>query len=237
MKKGMLLGTVLFALAALCGCELVAIQGKGPVVAREYPVAGFSGIDASHAMKVVVTRGERFQVTVRIRQNLLPYVEVQKRGDVLYVGMQPGQNYTGADAEVRVVMPELRSFTLSGACEGILEGEWQVPDIQLSLSGATSLKGAVTAEDGKIDLSGASSVSLKGSARSLVAEASGASRLDMDAFTVDRLRVDLSGASRGSMRVVKSLDAEASGASSFDYTGDPAVERSDTSGASSINRR
>lgn len=237
MKKGMVLGIVLFALAALCGCELVAIQGKGPVVAREYSVAGFSGVDVSHAMKVVVTRGERFQVTVRIRQNLLPYVEVHKRGDILHVGMQSGHNYTGMDAEVRVVMPELRSFTLSGACEGILEGEWQVPDIQVTLSGATCLKGAVTAEDGKIEVSGASSVSLRGSAHSLVAEASGASRLEMRDFTVDRLRVELSGASHGEMQVVKSLDAEASGASSFDYTGDPAVERSDTSGASSINRK
>ncbi|MBP7866588.1 MAG: DUF2807 domain-containing protein [Acidobacteria bacterium] len=237
MKKGMLLGIVLFAMVLLSGCELVAIQGKGPVVAKEYPLAGFSGVDVSNAMKVVVKKGERFQVTVRIRQNLLPYLEVDKRGDVLHVGMQSGHNYSNLGAEVLVVMPELRSFTLSGACEGVLEGEWQVPDIQVSLSGASSLKGTVAAEDGKIEVSGASSVALNGSARSLVAEASGASRLDMRGFTVDRLRVELSGASHGEMQVVKSLDAEASGASSFDYTGDPSIERSDTSGASSINRR
>ena len=239
MKRGFLLSSALVLTIALSlsACHLNMVHGKGPMKAKDFDLAGFTGVEASSAMKVTIHKADRFKVSVSAQENLLPYVEAEKRGDVLCLRLKPEHSYTNLQVEAHVYMPELAFVGLSGACQGHLDGEWQAQDFKLELSGACSLDGAIAMEDGVMDISGASSVSLTGKARSLTAEASGASKLRMARFSVDRLTISLSGASSGEMQVEKVLDAEASGASSFEYTGNPEVKRTDTSGASDIDRK
>ncbi len=239
MKRGILLSSALIMMIVLSmsACHLNTIQGKGPMKAKEYDLAGFNGVEASSAMKVTIHKADRFKVSVSVQENLLPYVEVEKRGDVLYLGMKSGHSYSNMQVEANVYMPELAFVGLSGACQGHLDGEWLAQDFKMELSGACSLDGAIAMEDGVMDVSGASSVSLTGKARSLTVEASGACKLRMARFSADRLTISLSGASSGEMQVEKVLDAEASGASSFEYSGNPEVKRTETSGASDIDRK
>ncbi len=68
-------------------------------------------------------------------------------------------------------------------------------------------------------------------------EASGASKLDLSELTAATGTVELSGASRATMRVTDSIESvEASGASRLRYLGNPTLGHVESSGASRVAR-
>jgi hypothetical protein len=88
-----------------------------------------------------------------------------------------------------------------------------------------------------LSASGSSGLELSGSSDSVTAEVVGASEMDLGAFAVKDMEIDLSGASSGVVTVTGTLSASASGASDLVFQGDPSIRRSDTSGSSSITPR
>lgn len=93
----------------------------------------------------------------------------------------------------------------------------------------------IDAGDFAIDLAGASSFAGSGSVERLRLDLSGASRADAPGLTARFASATLSGASVARLRVVEALVANASGASLLEFFGDPTV-RADTSGASFVTR-
>jgi hypothetical protein len=109
-------------------------------------------------------------------------------------------------------------------------------DASFRLSGASFASGSVQVFDCEMDISGASTIAFVGSGNDLSADVSGASRLSLEGFKVNNARVDLSGASTGTVNLTGTLDASASGASHLRYVGDPTLGDIDTSSSSSVSR-
>ena len=89
--------------------------------------------------------------------------------------------------------------------------------------------------DFAIDLSGASSFAGSGSVERLRMDLSGASRVDAAGLTARFVTARLTGASVARLRVVDALVVTATGASLLEFYGDPMVQ-ADTSGASFVRR-
>ena len=93
----------------------------------------------------------------------------------------------------------------------------------------------VDAPDFAIDLSGASSFAGSGSVERLQLDLSGASRVDAPDLAARFVNARLTGASVARLRVVDALVVNVSGASLLEFYGDPSVQ-ADTSGASFVRR-
>ena len=85
-----------------------------------------------------------------------------------------------------------------------------------------------------LDLSGASRARLSGRATKLIAEGSGACKIEALALKTDRTFLDLSGVSQARVAVATELNADLSGASRVRYTGTPTRVTKDLSGGSSL---
>ena len=135
--------------------------------------------------------------TVRATAGTEPFVSIQ----------------TNADVFDRLLV-EVRGDTLFLGLE---------PDTRLQ---DTRLEATITAPDlTRIDVSGASDLLLAGQATLLLLDASGASDLAAEALTIDRARVDLSGASSASLTVTTLIErAQLSGASSLLYGGGATID-------------
>jgi len=107
-------------------------------------------------------------------------------------------------------------------------------NMDLDVSGASTVTGDIAAGDADFDVSGASSVQLQGSASDIVIEASGASRVELAAFPVNDADVELSGASSSTVNLDGVLNADLSGGSRLTYIGTPTLGIIDTSGGSTI---
>ncbi len=243
------LGVLLFlaglAAAIRPGAEGIGEGGGGRVpasgkeVTREFDQRGFERVRVSHAFEARLSQGDRFQVTVRLDEAFLPYLEVRQSGGSLSVGFRPGFQGDGRAARPRVVirLPRLRGLELSGAVQATLEGFRSDLPLELELSGASGLRGRIEAGDVRLRVSGASRVQLTGSARDTRLELSGASEADLLDFPVRDAVADVSGASTARVHPRGRLEVEASGASRVLYGGSPAMGRVELSGASSISEQ
>jgi hypothetical protein len=241
------LGFGLVSVALLAGCTLVeeissqvtSITGSGNVITQEENITGFDKVEVSNAFEVDIRQGDTFDVVIRVDDNLLDYLDVAKRGKTLKIGLKPGRIYNirKVTMEADVTMPELTGLALSGASHGTITGFESERDLEVHVSGASMLRGDIEAGDARLDVSGASQVTLSGSAEDVRIGASGASTANLADFPVGDAEVEASGASKVTVNPSGRLDAEASGASSVFYLGNPTLGNIDTSGASSVNRK
>ena len=214
------------------------IHGDGNVISQNRAITGFSRVDVSSAIELYVTQDSGYSVKVETDNNLQPFVEVYKDGDVLNVHQQNNTSLepTGGSVKVYVSAPQFRELHASGACtiKGMNRITLAEP-LNVSLSGASKVTMDVAAPNIELDLSGASHVELRGQTKDLYIEGSGSS--DINAFDLlsENTNVSLSGAGHADVHASVKLEAHASGAANINYKGNPAVT-SNTSGAGSVKK-
>lgn len=237
-----------FALVFLSGCALPdvvisgigrSVTGSGKLVTLEQTYRDFNRVEFSHAFQADVTQGESYSVVITIDDNLEQYLELSQDGDTLKIGLQPGVmlSLRNATMQARITMPELTGITGSGACRITVAGFESDQDLSIDVSGASTLRGQIDAGDVRANVSGASRLELTGQGEDGRITVSGASQANLSDFRMQNVDVEASGASRAEVYASGTLDAEASGASTVFYTGDPTLGRIQTSGASNVRAR
>jgi hypothetical protein len=237
-----------FALVFLSGCTLPelmvsgvgrSVTGSGNLITLDQTFSDFSRVEFSHAFQAEVTQGESYSVVVTIDDNLEQYLEVSQAGDTLKVGLKPGLllSLRNTTMRARITMPELTAVSGSGATRTTVAGFESGKDLDINVSGASTLRGQIEAGDLRADVSGASRLELTGQGRDGRINVSGASQANLAGFPIHNVDMEASGASRAEVNVSGRLDAEASGASNVLYSGSPTMGRIQTSGASNVRSR
>ena len=215
-----------------------AVEGSGNVVTEEMALADFSAVEAANAFEVEITQSDTFAVTIRVDDNILDLLDVSKEGDTLRLRLERGVSLRGdVTLEASITMPALDGLELSGASRASVSGFRSTDQLDIVLSGASTLDGDLEAGQTDIDASGASRVVLEGSATEATIEGSGASSLDLADFTVNTAEVRLSGASEATVNVQERIEpVDVSGASRLRYLGDPSLGDVSTSGVSTVEK-
>jgi hypothetical protein len=225
---------------------------------RQFSYSDFDRIEVGSAFKVNVSRSDSASVSITLNRNLFDNLEVSQTGDTLQIGMKNFFPFFGnATMEVTVTLPELKGLELSGACRGEVSGFNSSQDMDLSVSGASTLKvsdlaagnvrvavsgasqlsGAINMKSGILGISGASTLELIGTATDTSLDVSGASTLRLTGFPMQKASVHLSGASNAEIEVSGQLDVFLSGASRLAYTGNPSLGSISVTGGSTLNHK
>ena len=192
------------------------IRGSGTMKSETRNVSGFSKIEAGGALNIELTAQKDFNVVVEADDNLLPYIKTEVSGDTLKI-FTDGKVSMQSKASVKISMPDVKVLNISGA------SDTSVSNVKTD---ALDLKA-----------SGASKIIINGEARDLRAEASGASGIDAEMLKVENASVEATGASSATISAANELKAEATGASSIYYTGNPRNVVPKSSGASSVKKK
>ncbi len=226
------------SLPELPSISQVSLTGSGNVVTQEEAISDFDKVDISHSFVVDIKQGENFSVIIRVDDNLVEQLQVEKFGSTLKIGLKTGISIvSNATLEAEITMPELTGLDLSGASSATISGFKSTKNLTVDLSGASALRGDIEAGDTSFDLSGSSNANLTGSGGNLTLDASGSSDVDLSDFPVADAEIDASGASTVTVNASGRLDVEASGASNVYYLGDPSMGTIETSGASSVESK
>jgi hypothetical protein len=207
----------------------------GGIVTREFALDGFDAIRAER-FDIEITQSNSFRVVVRTDEREMRRVSVRTSGRTLVLSTRRGWRLFGPlTLEATIEMPMLKSLELAGATVATLGGFRGMSDFDCELNGASELRGELQANTARFTAFGASRVRLTGKAARLSIRAEGASTLDLDGMAVETADVDLSGASSARLHVTSVIKAiTASGASQLRYSGDPRIDRMETSGASQV---
>jgi hypothetical protein len=238
----------------------------GNTITRDEDFSDFTIVDIGSAFEAEITQSNSAEITqsnsysikITADENIMEHIQVSKTGETLSISIKPGILIQAVTLKADITMPELHELRFSGATHGIatgfssphnltltLSGASSLdPDIsaghaEISLSGASNLKGTLTASgDAKLIISGASTVELTGSAEDLeIGEGAGASHLDLSTFPVTNANVNLSGGSSATIKLDGRLDADISGASHLYYIGEPTMGNIVTSGGSTVSKQ
>ena len=121
----------------------VRIVGSGEITTKEYDYFGFDAIAVSDAFKATIKQGDDFSVVVRTDEGVMPHVEVVKSGNTLKIGILE-ERYSLSNIkimQVEITMPELSALRLSGASNATISGFSSSSDLELDVSGASTLRG------------------------------------------------------------------------------------------------
>ena len=251
-----LLLAVLLTSGLLMGCIGGVVKGSGNLATEEFNFSDFTRVEVGSAFEVEIARSDSYSVSITADDNLFDYILVSKQGTTLKIRLKTA-SYISTTTRAKITMPQIRGLNLSGATRGTVSGFSSTENVDIEVSGASSLDlmdisagyvkfdisgaskvtGDLTAGDADFDVSGASTVQLEGSASDIVANVSGASRVKLAAFPVGNANVTLSGASTGTVNLEGRLDADLSGASKLEYMGEPTMGTINTSGASTLSKK
>lgn len=258
MKRLLAAIAVVIALPVLfAGCS----QNLGTATTKNFDQKDFDNVEVNSAFEVDLVQGNVYSISITAQEKLFDHITVKQNGNLVQINLEWGwgtwvSSWGFQRPKAKITLPYLSQLKLSGASKGSATGFQTTRDTSVSLNGASSLNIDITAANVKIDVSGAShltgkangdyvrlqvdgasSADLSGSAKTMDLLESGASRTNLEGLSVGTVTVDLSGASRATVSPVDKMSVKISGASSLSYTGSPALESIDVSGASTIHKK
>jgi hypothetical protein len=251
---------VLISMLAMTGCIRKNLsENAGPITTQSYDNTGFTGVDVGSAMKVEIAYGTNYSVSITAGKNLFDRLHVTQNGEMLKIyteGWSFNWWWGHTTPKITITMPVLKTLKLSGASNGVISGfksdnsftatvsgasdldaDMETGFFEAEISGASNMKGRLTASGSDITLSGASDMDLTGNGGNIKLDCSGASTASLRYFIVKDADVKLTGASNGSIDASGKLDVNNSGASSLNYYGNPTLGNVQTSGASDLRHK
>lgn len=208
----------LFLIAAglsFSGCNWQAIRGNGHIVTDQRQVSAFSEIDASGALQIEWRSGAP-ALSIITDQNLLSHVENENAGNHLRLSSH-GNLWPTHGVKIVISSPSRDGAKLSGATRFI----------------ANQLSGRRFA----IESSGAARVLLDGKIDELLADMTGASRLEAQSLQTKTAEISTTGAGHAEVAVSDTLKVSITGAGKVIYSGNPPTIEKQISGAGSIRHK
>ena len=204
-------------------------------------VAAFTGIKVSGGIDIYLSQSDDYSLAVsatdtKYRDNIKTEVS---NGilEIYYDNYHSVRSNDDKNLRAYISFKTLESIEASGASDVIVSNLLAQNTLLIKLSGASDIKGPVKITDLNLELSGASTVNINGDIQNLKLNASGASDIKDYGLHVENCVAKLSGASDVRITVNGSIAANASGASTLYYEGNPAKKDVATSGASSVSQK
>ena len=205
-------------------------------------VAGFTGIDVSGSVLLYISQGSETGIAVSAdEEKYNSKIKTEVRNGILHVsvdgGMWNGFSLTNKKLKAYDSVTQLQQLHVSGASNVIFTGKVQGDDLNITILGASEIKGALQLKNLVMNISGASVVRFTGSADNVNINASGAARINAFDLQVETGKFDISQASHITISVNKELNANASGGSTIQYSGDAVAKSVNVNGGATIKKK
>jgi hypothetical protein len=263
-----MLSVLILVTLLISGCHTILVPKNGEVdtgetETRQYDFSEFTRVDIGSAFSYEIIQSDTYSVSITANSNLFDDdIEITLEGQTLIVGLEPFRGFwtvfnVNPSPKAVITMPRLYGLDSSGSTHGIVTGFGSTENLDVTVSGASSVElveisagdvifgvsgsskatGDIEAKNLELEVSGASTVQLKGSVGSMAADVSGSSDLKLADLEVENASVTLSGASNGTINLDGSLDAKLSGSSRLVYIGEPVLGTMDITGASTLKKK
>ena len=197
-------------------------RGSNRIISEERQVASnYEGVEASRAIKVVLSDRAGSTAIVRANDNVMPYINIKEKGGVLHISIDDEiRTINNVTAEVNLPKStKITSLKATSAAEIHTEYTIESPELEIEANSAADIR-IMKAEVSKcdIEISSASSVSAAIKATECSIEASSAAKASVQ-LLVNHCTAEASSAADIYLRgEAGSLDLEASSAADIKAT-------------------
>ena len=239
MKTKSLAIVCILILGFVTSCDHETIRASDVIQSLSYTFPNYSTLKVSSAFNAYVTFSDTEEsIRIEANENLHDKIIVKKEGSKLIIRLKQFTSIRGnATLNAYIVTKDISKFEINGASNVALENEWDTQNAKIEVSGASDFSGEIRSDRMDIEMSGASSTAIYGSIDTMYTDLSGSSDLSDYDLSVNKLNIELSGASEAFLTVNESIVIEASGASVMNYRGNAIITRKELSGASELRNR
>ncbi len=218
------------------------MTGSGKTATETRKVSGFKGLEVGGAFEVELIPSDHESVIIEADEKYISSIKTEVNGSTLEIGIRSNsyKNYKNFNGKMKatVYFKELIAIEASGAAKLHQAKAAPATDkMGIELSGAAKADLQIDTDKLALETSGAAHVILAGRADKFIIDISGAGKLEADNLLTKSCAIDVSGAGKADLNVKESLTADASGAGSVRYSGNPGKVVTDVSGAGNVSRK
>ena len=142
MRKYISLLLALLLTSSVCATAAnTKVVASGKIVSKEIKgIAGFKEIQTNSSVSVIYHNAADTRIVVNASDNVIPYIEVVKKGSRLEVGLKKGVNVrvknSRADLKVNVYGPEVSAVTVKGSGDIRIATDLKADRLALGVSGS-----------------------------------------------------------------------------------------------------
>jgi Putative auto-transporter adhesin, head GIN domain len=225
MKKIKKMALVSVVIAGLVACNKT-IVGKGPFVAENRPVSGFTGIDLRIDAELYYEPGNNLSLGVTGQQNILDNLQTIVVDDKLVIQYLPGKTFSVDEiTRINITAPGVNSFSLVGAGNIYCHSLIQTTSLLLRNhgSGTISLKDVAARSIEAESTSSGNIIALYGTVLNETARNSGNGKIDLSGILTRTAKVLATGTGKIQVKVADHLHATIEGSGPVYYSGYPDV--------------
>ena len=212
------------------------------IITSELQLEPYHSIEVRGAAKLQINNGTQPSTLLTTNQiySLMDEggIKAEVRDSVLYIETSNQLPLDDIMIEFAITSPNLRKLTVYGASK-IETADNQVlsqPNFALDLNGAAEADLLLNVQTLVIDAKGASKLELEGQADDVHITIAGAGEVEAEDFLVQTMHINCAGASKAEVNVARELWAQAAGASHITYKGTPRIKQSMAVGGSVIRK-
>lgn len=214
---------LMLVLLASCRSEQV-IAPEGTVISREFTFdLSCDALSVFNTFDVILDETvPPGKVVVETDAAVMEYVRVKSGDEHLSIRLKGRWSVSPVEMVVRVSPERFNEFNATGACEIICERPFNVYDVELAATGAsTIIFSDLRASEVEADATGTSTIVLGGVAGEADLSATGVSTVTAHELVCRKAEVQATGTSVISVNATETLEGTSVGVSEVRYTGNP----------------
>jgi hypothetical protein len=237
MKKSILLIAMILLGTSAHAQWWKRIKGNGNTITQTRQTANYDKVSVAGSFDVQLVRGEEGDITLKGEENLLEYIEVYVKNNVLILKVKDNINLSSSwnkTITIEVPVNEIAGVKLSGSGDISTQTTLKATDFNAAVSGSGDISLSIEATNLYIQVSGSGDIDLSGSAEDLSVKVSGSGDVNAYGVVAQDATVTVSGSADVTLTVKGTLNAKVSGSGDIQYKGNPKKVASKVSGSGDV---
>lgn len=207
---------------------------------RDVDVKNFSSVSLGIPAVMNLKQGSSEKIAVKCDQDIFDEITFEKKGDRLIIKREGswkwGSGWKKSDVTIYITMKDIEGVSISGS--GLIEsdGELNVDELKLSISGSGDMNLKVDAQELALGISGSGTIGLSGAAEVAASKISGSGKVRAEDLTVSVFKASISGSGDCYITATDEINARISGSGTVHYSGEPSKIISNSSGSGKVKK-
>ena len=234
-------------LAAVCSALLMSftantqekIKGNGNIISQTRTTGDYDAIKVAGSFDVELVSGKEGIISIKGEENLLPYVKVEVKENVLKIYIEKNTQIKPSTREkIQIVIPfeKISAVALVGSGDIQTKNVIKSDVFSAKLAGSGNLNLDVNSNALELNLSGSGDATIKGSADSFKAKLAGSGNIKASDLKSKNVEASLSGSGNSTVTCNNALVARVAGSGNIKYLGNPEKCDVKVSGSGNITK-
>jgi len=231
MKTFLIFIVVIFFLS---GCDqIIPVVGNGNIIKQDRAASGFTKVEVSGSFQVLLIQGETESLTIETDENLFEHINSVVKNGELTISTRKNL-HSAKPVKIIISFKNLDEIELSGAIKLTGKDTLRFDKFEIDGSGSSKINMDLYCRTMIAEFSGSSEMELRGESLQSDFKISGSGVINTLEFGTDIINVDISGSGRAQVKANKKLNVQISGSGRIEYTGNPQIKQ-EISGSGSVN--